>query len=160
MYWIDKLIEKLYFKQPNNLALYDQLTGVYNYNWYEKIAKDKYGNEAVFITVMDINNFKQINDTKGHMFANEVLKDIGRILKLIKNYDNQAEAMRYGGDEFIIFSKKEDFAEIIKQHAKFTALVAVGSYHKDECEPMTYAIDMADKDMYEYKKKYKEEYNG
>ena len=76
LYFVEKWIEKKYFSIKNNLALYDQLTGIYNYNWFTKFGLDIFSDKDVYITLMDLNNFKQINDTKGHMYANEILKMI------------------------------------------------------------------------------------
>ena len=76
LYFVEKWIEKKYFSIKNNLALYDQLTGIYNYNWFIKFGSEIFSDKEVYITLMDLNNFKQINDTKGHMYANEILFEI------------------------------------------------------------------------------------
>ena len=103
LYFVEKWIEKKYFSIKNNLALYDQLTGIYNYNWFTKFGLEIFSDKEAYITLMDLNNFKQINDTKGHMYANEILFEIVKKLnKIVSKEDPEAVMIRYGGDEFVI----------------------------------------------------------
>ena len=103
LYFIEKWLEKKYFSIKKNLALYDQLTGIYNYNWFTKFGLETFSDKEVYITLMDINNFKQINDTKGHMYANEILFEIVKKLsKIVSKEDSEAVMIRYGGYEFLI----------------------------------------------------------
>jgi len=52
------------------------------------------------VVLMDLNNFKKVNDTYGHRTGDKVLEDISAIIqKNIRAYD---VAARYGGDEFVI----------------------------------------------------------
>ena len=100
-----------------NSAITDCLTGVYNrkgMELYLTTAKKKYETFDDYnfsIIIFDIDNFKEINDTYGHIFGDKVLKLICEIF--IKNTDENDKIFRYGGEEFIILlqnvSQKEAF---------------------------------------------------
>ncbi len=89
-----------------NWAITDNLTQLYNYHFLQ-ISLDKELTRAkryphdVGILLIDIDNFKNINDTYGHPFGNIVLKGIAKIINksIRKNIDLP---VRYGGDEFLV----------------------------------------------------------
>jgi diguanylate cyclase (GGDEF)-like protein len=79
------------------MALTDALTGLYNHRAY----KDKIENLSQYVLlVIDIDHFKKLNDTYGHLVGDKVLITIGNILKIsIRSGDL---AFRYGGEEFVV----------------------------------------------------------
>lgn len=84
----------------------DGLTGLYNaatvkqkIHEFLNSPKGKEGNHLLLL--MDIDNFKQINDTFGHRFGDQVLKDISGILQ--KKFRRDDILGRLGGDEFVVF---------------------------------------------------------
>lgn len=161
LHFVEKWIEKKYFSIKNNLALYDQLTGIYNYNWFTRFGLERFSDKEVYITLMDLNNFKQINDTKGHMYANEILFEIVKKLnKIISKEDSEAVIIRYGGDEFLILSTNIDFREVMLSKEHLEDFISVGSYKKDSYESIMFAIDKADKNMHDHKRKVKEKNYG
>lgn len=92
-------------KRVYSLSITDQLTGIYNrrylYNQLESFGKH-HGNlgQSFTILMMDLDNFKKINDNFGHLEGDEVLKEFGRVLNsACRKIDLPA---RYGGDEFVI----------------------------------------------------------
>ena len=154
-YYFKKWIEKIYLSIPGNLAIYDQLTGLYNFNWFEKFGKQKYQNKDIYITMIDLDNFKAINDKKGHEYANNLLKDIAIQLDRVKEIDQDADIMRYGGDEFIIFSNIDLEDRLRYENHKTERLISWGIYHKNPDEGIHIAIDIADSIMYSFKNKYR-----
>ncbi|MCS5420603.1 MULTISPECIES: sensor domain-containing diguanylate cyclase [Psychrilyobacter] len=100
-----------------NSAITDCLTGVYNRKGLElclSAAKKKYelfDDYNFSIIIFDIDDFKKINDTYGHIFGDKVLKLICKIF--IENTDKNDQIYRYGGEEFIILvhnvNRKEAF---------------------------------------------------
>lgn len=100
-----------------SIAYRDSLTDLYNHRYFqEQLAHEverasRYGN-PVSVILMDLDHFKQINDTYGHLTGDKLLTLIGQI---INNQVRGADvAARYGGDEFAIIltdTKRED-AEI------------------------------------------------
>lgn len=107
-----KKVERVIFNLKENLLL-DELTGIYNRRFINKNlqvdlehGKAK-GIDKMAVIMTDIDNFKQINDTYGHLVGDEALKKVANIIKSrIRNgFDWVA---RFGGDEFIILLKNAD----------------------------------------------------
>ena len=150
----EKIIEQLYFRIPNNLAIYDQLTGTYNANWLYKVGHKKYEKKECYITIIDLNNFKKINDIAGHAMGNGMLIALGKQLSTRKHIDHTIDCCRVGGDEFLIFSSIDISSYLIDDQ---TELVSFGVYYKDSNCSVNSALKCADTRMYDYKKKYKKE---
>lgn len=78
----------------------DELTGLLNRKLFSNIACSNYQNySGNVIFMLDVDDFKMVNDTEGHLFGNNILQMIGEELRLIVN--NQGIVGRWGGDEFI-----------------------------------------------------------
>ena len=92
----------------------DSLTGIFNRgackelisNYIENKSNDLYG--AFFI--IDIDNFKGVNDNLGHKIGDDVLKDLSDNLKRL--FRKSDIVGRWGGDEFIVFMKDLDFSNL------------------------------------------------
>lgn len=89
----------------------DQLTGLKNKLATEREIKEYIAenpNSLGMLFVIDIDNFKKINDTMGHSFGDEVLRELGRHIGI--NFRVSDIIGRTGGDEFMVFLKnlKED----------------------------------------------------
>ncbi|VEU80632.1 sensor domain-containing diguanylate cyclase [Haploplasma axanthum] len=99
------------------LASYDELTNLPNRRvLYEVFKKKKDAFKSFILIILDIDNFKEINDQYGHNIGDEVLKILGPKLDYI-NDDNDLVA-RYGGDEFIFLidlNNNQTFDEIINK---------------------------------------------
>ena len=88
-----------------NDAEKDLLTGVYNKLSTEKYIREymeKDGNSGLFY-IIDLDDFKKINDNYGHAFGDEVLKTVGK--RLITEFRATDIVGRLGGDEFCVFLK-------------------------------------------------------
>lgn len=86
----------------------DYLTGIYNRNYMETTAnsllKQAYQDkESIICIVFDIDEFKSINDEYGHLFGDEVIKQVSRACTNILREDDLFA--RFGGDEFVIILK-------------------------------------------------------
>jgi len=86
-------------------AITDELTQLKNFKNFHiticnYIEKCKEIDETLGLIILDVDNFKTINDTYGHQIGDEVLKNIGSIIN--GNTRNQDTAFRLGGDEFAI----------------------------------------------------------
>jgi diguanylate cyclase (GGDEF)-like protein len=83
----------------------DELTHVYNRKWlhdyYLSNESDIFNQDGI-LAIIDLNYFKQINDTYGHIIGDKVLIFIANQLKKSKQ-----RVIRYGGDEFIMIFSKE-----------------------------------------------------
>jgi len=82
---------------------FDSLTGVYNKKTITEYAKKRIAEEKenrVIISILDVDHFKSVNDTFGHMYGDKVLARVGRKLKEIVG--DQGVVGRIGGDEFLL----------------------------------------------------------
>ncbi|MCG3088270.1 tetratricopeptide repeat-containing diguanylate cyclase [Sporosarcina cyprini] len=84
----------------------DYLTGLYNRRYMEVTANEWLQNavqtkESIVCIALDLDNLKTMNDTYGHLFGDNVIKEMGRACRQqLRNSDLMA---RFGGDEFVIF---------------------------------------------------------
>lgn len=99
----------------HKLAVTDVLTGLYNRNAYN-LHIDKCGNDIKEnirgIILFDVDNFKIINDTMGHLAGDVVLKNVAKIL-LDVFPEPQCKVFRIGGDEFSVLTEDISEKEII-----------------------------------------------
>lgn len=113
----------VYLSTQNESAFKDQLCGVYNrryYNDYVRSFCNSRKKDDYLVGIMiDMDNFKQINDKYGHYAGDKALQLFGSVLR--KQIDDVGFVARYGGDEFILISKKVEvsvdalIANIIKE---------------------------------------------
>lgn len=94
----------LYMKKYKNIAYIDHLTGVYtrrllHCNSFSKLISEK----NLAVVMIDINDFKEINDCYGHIIGDEVLTSICEIIQ--KDLRKEDIVIRYGGDEFLLILK-------------------------------------------------------
>jgi diguanylate cyclase (GGDEF)-like protein len=86
-------------------AVTDELTGIANYRHFSdwivrEIARvERFGGELTLVLI-DVDDFKAINDTYGHQQGDRVLEELGRVLRLESRGID--EAARYGGEEFVL----------------------------------------------------------
>ncbi|WP_238442584.1 diguanylate cyclase [Desulforamulus reducens] len=106
-----------------NLANKDGLSEIYNHRYFhvtfkKAIEEAKSSNSPLSLLIMDIDYFKYYNDAFGHLAGDNILKDIGQILKQKVEYPGIAA--RYGGDEFCVLLPGYDsnVAIIIAQKLK------------------------------------------
>jgi two-component system, cell cycle response regulator len=92
-------------EQLEMMAIHDQLTGLYNRHYLIDIA-ERNVNESwrykfpLSVLVVDLDHFKDVNDTHGHSTGDSVLKAVaGLLLKIFRGSDT---AIRFGGEEFVI----------------------------------------------------------
>ncbi|MCM1253907.1 MAG: diguanylate cyclase [Clostridium sp.] len=106
-------------KQLEEKADTDLLTGLNNKLATERKIKEfieKYPDKQSMMFILDIDNFKKINDTMGHAFGDEVLRSLGKQIGVLFRATDIVG--RAGGDEFIIFLKDIADMEAIKKEAK------------------------------------------
>lgn len=94
------------------LARYDQLTGVYNQQTFKKMVQVSLNaHHGGTLISVDLDNFKDINDTYGHLEGDRVLVACGNLLNF---YFKDQILGRMGGDEFMIYMEDEKNSDKIK----------------------------------------------
>lgn len=150
----------------------DSLTGLKNRYGFGK-DYDSYFNKDVFLMVIDIDNFKRINDRYGHGSGDLALKCIGDLLQEVFGAEY---CYRYGGDEFVVINEvttKIEFEEKISTLSKkleanknnnlkfeihFSAGYVNGLISEDD--DLKLMLNLADVFMYEAKNKGKNQFIG
>lgn len=152
----------------------DELTNVYNRKWLHDniLNADKNFKESGCLAMIDLNYFKIVNDTFGHVIGDKVLMLIANALK-----KSSFDVIRYGGDEFIIiFPKSSDEAAAFKaladiredilkkklraQDSVFRTSFSIGVSSYTSSDKLNTILESADKNMYEDKLKIKQRITG
>lgn len=107
-------LTSLYVNLQNEATLMDPLTKLYNREYLLRYLGEciqKYNHQKILCGMMiDINSFKYINDTYGHLEGDFVIEAVGSVL--LKQVGKNGIASRYGGDEFIIVKFFDDLEAI------------------------------------------------
>lgn len=98
-------LTSLYLNLQNEATFLDSLTKLYNREYMIRYLSYM-DNQSLYGMMIDINSFKSINDTYGHLEGDFVLKVVADIL--LKNVGKQGIAVRQGGDEFLVITKTKD----------------------------------------------------
>lgn len=152
----------------------DVLTGVYSKKAFKQLAEDyiKHGESTSFtIIFLDIDHFKKVNDTLGHLMGDEVIIDYANKLQTI--FANKDVISRFGGDEFCLLIKEiplyklKDKLEFTLERLKNTytdgensvsVTVSIGAAFCESTSDIYFALDLADKALYEAKEKGRDRY--
>jgi diguanylate cyclase (GGDEF)-like protein len=99
-------------QRATEMARRDDLTGLYNDRFFhhrlsEDLIRADVTRSTVALLFLDIDNFKTVNDTHGHLAGSQVLKEFGWLLTRAVT-DEKATLARYGGDEFVVILPDHD----------------------------------------------------
>lgn len=117
-YTVSKSIENsVLFEEKKFLAEKDALTGLYNRRYFfdamtNAVYNAKRYNQKMSLLMFDIDDFKHINDTYGHVVGDKVLKAIGGVMSRTKRHTDIFG--RYGGEEFIALCNGIDLEDCLK----------------------------------------------
>lgn len=153
-------------KKLNKLATTDELTKVCNrrkiMNQLQiEIQNPDRRNNPLSIAMLDLDNFKKINDTKGHVVDDSILVDTASIIK--KTIRESDFVGRYGGEEFLIIFTNTDLDNAVKvteririaieNHTFINDLIVTisGGVEQYKGEDMIELIQIADRKLYEAK---------
>lgn len=166
---------QIQFSSMNLLVTADELTGINNRNQLlkfldmkmESFKNDFQNANSLFLFIMDVDNFKQINDSYGHVEGDEALKTVANTLKKISGRYN-CFCSRYGGDEFILVGEFYDCASADALAAELNKLLeknnslagkdyelqlSIGyAQYGDDTQTIPEYIDKADTMLYDVKR--------
>lgn len=111
----------VYIEIQISISFIDDLSGLYNRKYMNHYLNKLQNNKTkhIYGFMMDINDFKAINDTYGHLKGDYALIQFGIILQY--SIDKDSVAIRMGGDEFVIFAKlkSDEEALALKKQIKY-----------------------------------------
>lgn len=163
---------KLAWAKMAQMATKDDLTGLYNRRYFLEIFErevdraKRYNNRLVFCMI-DLDHFKRVNDTYGHLTGDMVLAEVGKIL--MKSIRLSDLVCRYGGEEFAVILPSTDIKnaelvcerlrKVISEHQfqhksyefKITISVGAAMFIRDSDKSYTHLLEKADRALYQAK---------
>jgi diguanylate cyclase (GGDEF)-like protein len=122
------------YEQVRERMIHDALTGLYNRGYFDEIAPRTLAHatrsgETLSLVIIDVDNFKHINDRFSHLEGDRVLRLVGATLgEQVRTADT---VFRYGGDEFVILLPRTDVDEARAFAERFRARL------RERCESLT-----------------------
>jgi len=160
------------YENVRRLTITDDITGLYNSRHLHsllqfEIERARYEQKSYSIIFFDLDFFKQVNDTYGHLVGSRLLGEVGKLVA--QNLKKKYSAARYGGDEFVIIlpgaTKKQavSFCTKLKNqlnrkeffaneglNIRLTASFGIATY-PDDADSKERLLNIADKRMYTVK---------
>ncbi len=124
-------------KDPARLIFEDELTGIHNRRYFlsyleHKIRWDSEEDYPLSLLIIDVDRFKQINDTHGHDAGDQILRSLAGHLKEVAGDDGIP--VRYGGDEFVILVPSVDRMSAGRLGKKLLERVREASFELEDGE--------------------------
>ena len=156
-------------RRTEELAATDPLTGLYNRRHFSRVLDQmfaeagRYGKDLAAVMI-DLDGYKQLNDTFGHQLGDELLVAAGKVIGA--NMRRMDIAARYGGDEFVLLLPhasaeeaagvvqriREEFAgasaKVLGRERGVTMSVGVASLHRQRCTNADQLVAAADAALY------------
>lgn len=155
------------------LAVTDGLTGLYNHRYFRKRLQEEFDRAARYglslsCLIFDVDNFKRINDTYGHLQGDSILREMAvRIIRTVRKSDIVA---RYGGEEFTVILPQTgaEGAKVeaerlhrelstkpyqgMPEHQQVTVSIGLASYEHEVMLDSDALLRVADSALYEAKR--------
>lgn len=93
----------------------DEITGLHNRRSFNNFIVNQFDtihNDCLTLMMIDVDNFKNYNDSYGHICGDNCLSTIGQLFKQFEE-DNSCYIARYGGEEFVLVDSKHALSEVI-----------------------------------------------
>lgn len=132
------------------IAIRDKLTGLYNRNFFDNIIEeqlersDRY-DETISMAILDLDNFKEVNDNWGHPIGDELLKMISRT---IENTIRSSDILiRFGGEEFLVLMPQTTIEGALRASEKMR--IAIENSEHPICGICTASFGVAERIKFE-----------
>lgn len=124
-------IDREYQKQIHRLISHDDLTGLLSSRSFfselrREAARARAEDMPFCVLMMDIDHFKQVNDTYGHLTGSKTIEEIGAVI--MKNLRSGDAAARFGGEEFAAFLLDAEMGQALVAAERIRSAVEAGSF--------------------------------
>lgn len=118
------------------LSMTDDLTGLsnmraFNQDYNSLLDLCHNGSISLAVLMMDLDHFKNINDTKNHLIGSYIIGEIGKLVRLGGIFPRDAAKARYGGDEYIIAYPSNTISEAGGTAERLRLLVETSRFNRD-----------------------------
>jgi diguanylate cyclase (GGDEF)-like protein len=129
-----RLLEKV-----NQLTIIDNLTGLYNDRQFHylldyELERARRSETELSLVFIDLDHFKQVNDTFGHLTGSRLLKEVGQVIR--RNTRKVNHAARYGGDEFVILLPGTDQEGALGMINNLRQILLAEDFRADDGTPL------------------------
>ena len=145
IHYISRLHEQL-----RRLSITDELTALYNYRYFrnyleQEFARARRYRRSLSLLMLDIDHFKQYNDTNGHQAGDQLLRTLAQLIRsLTRDTDSAA---RYGGEEFTVVMPETNKNEAYNLAGRICAAVEDYPFENEQLQPggkVTVSIGVAE----------------
>ncbi len=108
-------IEALYHEEIYRLTITDGLTGIHNKRYFmelldREVARARRRGRSLWVAMLDIDHFKTLNDTYGHVIGDHILQQMAQLMAAEVRVEESVA--RYGGEEFVFMFPEAESAEV------------------------------------------------
>jgi diguanylate cyclase (GGDEF)-like protein len=126
LYYQDITAQKQELLRMQTFARYDDLTQICNRRYFFQLASKEFDEaiekrQKITVIMFDLDDFKQVNDIYGHQAGDVILQEMAGLVA--KELDPEALFSRYGGEEFIIFQRKQTIQDAAKTASRLCAML-------------------------------------
>ncbi|MGH1363230.1 MAG: diguanylate cyclase [Calditrichia bacterium] len=127
------------YERLREMSYTDGMTGLHNYRFFrlrlkEELARARRESSSLSLLIMDVDHFKNYNDTLGHPAGDDVLRKVSNILK--KSVRDNDIVARYGGEEFAIILPRATQGGAAALAERIRVKVEEAGFFREEVQPM------------------------
>jgi diguanylate cyclase (GGDEF)-like protein len=128
-----------HYEEIKNLSLTDEMTKLHNYRSFksrlkEEVNRAKRNQSKVSLVILDIDHFKNYNDTLGHQAGDEALREVGKVLR--KTVRDEDIVSRYGGEEFCVIFPGIGKEENMNLGERIRFKIETHKFYKEKVQPI------------------------
>jgi len=128
-----------HYEEIKNLSLTDEMTKLHNYRSFisrlkEEVNRAKRNQSQVSLVILDIDHFKNYNDTLGHQAGDEALREVGKVLR--KTVRDEDIVSRYGGEEFCVIFPGIGDEENANLGERIRQKIEAHKFYKEKVQPV------------------------
>lgn len=120
----------------HQLSYTDELTGLanmraFNGRYSKAVGECFSGKCGLGVIMLDLDNFKNVNDTSNHLMGSHVIAEVGKIMRAPGLLSASDCAARFGGDEYVVFTLDASIDAVFKKAEDIRAQIQKASFVKD-----------------------------